>query len=299
MKTRLLIPFLLSVLLLCQSCSDKSLPSQTVGTVSHYPSFLWVKEKTQPIERTLYTDFSRDAKLDSTTFASFILTPDPRVNTPEIELFIDGILCENGRFTIPSSADSVNIRISLPEKTEQGSYTYTLRLYDSDLNRINNTILSDTYETIDLGHWIVKYETRMNPLAKWLMVILLCLFACLLLWFAVLRPTFFPHFRHPVKTVSIKQGLVTVAAIRVKFKGAKEIIITSDSKIQRQSSLSRLFTGRTEYVITCIQSSVSIRPDGNRRMFIIAKGYTVTPSTNPPVMGVVTAQNGTTVLTIA
>ena len=160
-------------------------------------------------------------------------------------------------------------------------------------------MLSDTYETIDLGHWIVKYETRMNPLAKWLAVILLCFFVCLLLWFAVLRPIFFPHFHHPVKTVSIKQGLVTVAAIRVKFKGAKEIIITSDSKIQRQSSLSRLFTGRTEYVITCIQGSVSIRPDGNRRMFIIAKGHTVTPSTNPPVMGVVTAQNGATVITIA
>ncbi len=289
------------IILLCmtlQSCKEDGMPKQNIGTIEYYPSFLWVDEKTTPLEKTLTTEYSQDAHQDPASYADFAVIPDREANTPDLTLYVNGRECENGRFRLTPAEDSVNITISLPPGTEQGSYTYTLQLYDTDLNRVNNSVVSEEGDAVDIEYWIVEYDRMMNPLKRWLLIILLCIFSFLLLWFSVFRPIFFPHFSYPAKTISIKQGLVTIAAIHVNFKGAKEIIITGDSKPEHQSVLNRLFTGRTEYVTTNIQGSVIIKPGGKRRMFIIAIGYNVTPSIDPPMIGVVTIKNTTTTITI-
>lgn len=274
-------------LLVLASCQREG---KDLGTCQYYPAFLWTDTKTTPCEHTVDFDFSDDARADRATFADFVFThPDGRRYSPDtLIVTADGQRLTDGVLHVTPTTTSVRLAIAFAPEAEGGNYQGALRLVDHSLDRLDSQTLAPGQQ-VDAFQWNIEYDKRMNPLKEALLWALAVTVAALAVWFIALRPIFYPHFGYYTKTILLYQGDRPVWQRKVRFKGARAVVLAS--KARPQSMLQRLFAGKVLYV-ECpqITAPLTLRPKPGKKAFATGAGYIVRP--NPiPRQSVATAEN--------
>lgn len=232
-------------LLLFSSCGSNTVD---LGDVTYYPSFLWSKAKTKPLEKTLTFDFSRDAQLEKGVYAvfEFVDNTGKRIEADKMEVWIDGQKLTDNTFRVGSQDTSKEIRISFSPEVESGKYQGFLHLKEHRLHRLGNTVLTEGQQA-DAFQWTIYYDKSMNPLAKVLLWTFIVLLVCLLVWFLIVRPVVYPHFGTFRKSVTLSERGKIVYTKNVVFKGTRRVVFSD--KVIKQSFWNRLFTGEVRTVV--------------------------------------------------
>ena len=267
----------------CLNKKEKTLflsESKIRGTVEHYDSFGWVEAQTVPFCYKIDLDFSQDALSDPNAFVEFELivkdSNDKLLSPSSVILLANGNLCKNNRIRMDSSDKQMVFSISFPDKAEEGIYYGCLKPVKCNLDRIGNVELDEMSDQYPLM-LKVRYSKSMNPLAKLLMWICIAIILGLLIWFVLLRPILFPHFKKFRKTVLINQNGTIIAQLNVNFKGAKKVVFAT--KEQKQSILNRIFTGKIiTKVHPAFEEPITFIPKGKKKAILKGRGYIFNPN---------------------
>lgn len=262
----------------CKNASEDK--SVSLGTVEYHPAFLWEESEMIPVKRTFLFDFSQDAKDDKNCFAELQITDNggTPVSTDIMQVFDgDKPLVEN-KIRITSDVDSIVLTFTLSPEAANGKYQGYLRLSDHNLDRIDSQAIIQG-DKIDVLQWTLFYDKSMNPLAKILMWLGIIGCSLLFLWFAVLRPSFFPYFGKFTKSIIIRQNDTIIGQYNFAFKGAQKVFF-SDKKV-KQSILKRIFLGKTKtFVHPCFRTRLTFVPKG-KNAAVWGVDYSVTPNPMP------------------
>lgn len=288
-----------TVVVNCLSKRERSLKTSTLssskdntepfGTVEYYPSFLWVKSNIKPVTQTIEFDFSRDAQNDSLSFAEFqFVDNDGKViGTDILQVSVDGQQLSNNSFKVGSNVTSKKITFSFTPEAQGGKHQGYLRLISHHLDRIDSQLLRPGQQ-VNAFQWTLKYDKCMNPLAKGLMWIIIFIASCLLLWFIILRPIFYPHFAKFTKSILIEKDGKKIRQLNYAFKGARKVIFYNQKV--KQSLLKRIFVGETRTLVDPNFTSKLTFSPHKRDAIASGVGYSVRP--NPiPRSGIATITN--------
>lgn len=290
MKKTLLL-MLAAVLL--TSCQDET---TTLGEASYYPQFLWVKAKSVAAEKTLRLDFSPDAKNYPSTYADFRFVDNDghAVGTDVMQVTANGTPIRDNVLHVTPSQDSVRLAFTFTPQASGGNHQGYLRIIGHNLDRLDSQPLTPGQEA-DAFQWTLTYDKRMNPLALVLLWVLIAVCGALALWWCVLRPALYPHFGRMTKNVLVIQNGVTVWQTKIRFRGARQVVLTN--KRVRQRLWRTLFVGRTVSVVNPLFTTpLTLRPRG-RNIIALGPGYSAAP--NPiPRNGVATVSHIDGVLSI-
>lgn len=299
--TFIYIPLVLSLfaLLACNNGKDPV----AFGTCKYHPAFLWTDSLCEPTTKTFDFNFSDDAKKAPNAYAEFQFVDNDGKPIPTSVLCIskdDGTPLPDNRFRISCKDDSLRLTFTFMPEAESGVYQGYLHLVSyQNLDRIDDATLTPG-QSLDVMQWTLTYEKNLNPLAKALLWLLTAFVVCLIVWFALLRPMLFPHFRKfkKKKLILHKDG-TPYRNIPCNFKGARCVVIAV-SKVQ-QPWWQRLFIGETRtYVDDKFQKPLKFTPKGKgKKQQALVSGMHWTTTPNPiPSSGVATANNATDGLSI-
>lgn len=275
-KTLLLLASAFAVALF-SSCEDGG---TDLGKTSYYPSFLWVKAKSIAAEKTLYLDFSPDAKNYSDTYADFHFVDNDgnAISTDIMQVTADGIALNDNVLHVTPFQDSVRLVFKFTPRAIGGNYQGYLRLIDHNLDRLDSQFLVPNQQA-DAFQWTLSYDKRMNPLALALLWTLVVVATGLALWWCVLRPAAYPHFGRITKNVLVLQNGVTVWQTKIRFRGARQVVLSN--KQVRQSLWRTLFVGRTISVVSPLfVTPLTLKPR-ERDILVLGFGYSTTPNPIP------------------
>lgn len=270
---------LFSVILICfSSCKENE--NVSFGTVCYYPSFLWVDSQLFPVTKTLFFDFSQDAK-DYNSYAEFqfVDNQDKAISTDVMQIVIDDKECSDNRFRISSDITSKELTFKFSPNAKNGKHQGYLKLVSHQLDRLDSQLLTADQQ-VDAFQWTLNYDKRMNPLAKVLMWICILMVSTLLIWFLLIKPLKYPRFPKFRKMVLVKKDGKIVSQFSVNFKGARRVIF-SDRK-QHQGILNKFFTGRIDTIINPLfEEPITFMPRRPRRAIVKGKGYLFNPNPIP------------------
>ncbi|MCM1254686.1 MAG: hypothetical protein NC221_01010 [Duncaniella sp.] len=270
------IIYLLIVLTL-MSCDDQSV---SFGKVDSYSGFLWKEANISPVKKTIEFDFSIDAQNDKSSFAEFQFVDNDGtpISTNIMQVYDGGLLLSDNKFRVSSDVKSKELTITFQPGASEGKYQGYLKLVDHNLDRFESTQLSPD-EELEVLQWTLQYDKIMNPLAKSLLIIALDIFAGLLIWFLILRPTLYPRFGKITKSIIIKQNDTIVGQLNYSFKGARKVVFYN-KKID-QSIWNRIFLGEIKtYVNPIFKSMLSFTPR-KKNATVFGPGYTSSPNPFP------------------
>jgi hypothetical protein len=267
----LLIPFLFS-------CSEDTSFSGDVinfGKAEYFEQFLGVESDTIIIERKLKFNFNDYAtKKESYVKIRLVDVDNKTITDNNILLYSNGELVKNKTIKI-SSTDNQNgvviIGIRLLPKYKKGYTSGFISVTSHSLDRINENDIATSSEK-RLFKWEAEHSVIMNPLKKGLMWLLIVIASLLLLWFAVLRNSFYPKF---------KKGKIQI--LNPYFKGIKidksvmQIVFTN--KKHTQGFFSKLFKGMIQYEINDLYDRrILFTPGrGNKIKIKLPLGYKIKP----------------------
>lgn len=261
--------------------SCKKDESVSFGTVEYYPSFLWVDSNITPVTKTFDFDFSQDAK-DENSFAEFqfVDNEDKPISTNIMQVTIDGKEIANNKFRVNSDVSSKNLIFTFSPNAEEGKHQGYLKLICHSLDRLDSQPLTSNQQVVAF-QWTMKYDKRMNPLAKVLMWIGIVIFALLALWFFIFKPIFYPRFGSIQKTF-IVPGMTPLI---VKFKGTRMVVVAASHQ-KKQSRWNRFWTGKILYKThPAFVSPITFKPSRGRRVLakVQAGNYQVMPNPIPGI----------------
>lgn len=251
------------------------------GSVKHYDSFGWIKEKTIPCESTIGLSFSQDAKSDATTFVELIVTDNggKKLSSSDIVVYANGEKCDKNKIRVSPKDDKIILSISFPEGAKNGIHQGYLTVGRNYLDRIDNVDLNAT-NNANVITWRVRYVQTMNPLAKLLMWIGIIVLSVLLLWFLVIKPVKYPRFPQFRKMVLVEKSGAVVAQFTTNFKGARRVVFASQKV--KQTALNTLFTGRIDTIVNPIfEEPITFLPRKHRKAMAKGKGYIFNPNPIP------------------
>lgn len=262
-----IIAEIMALVALCammQACADDSnVESYKLGTVSYHPAFLWTDAELVPLEKTMVLDFSDDAKVSQKeVFAEFqwVDNDGKPLNLKEFIIAVDGQQLKNNSVRVTARDTQKKLTISVDPKIKTGKYQGYLKLKNSNLDRLGNDEVKGSKHPYAF-QWTLYYETHMNPLAQTLMWIGIVIVALLMLWFAIVRPTVFPHFASYRKTINVTQnGKVVIGGKNINCTDVWKYVF-ANQKV-KQSLLERIFCGK---IVTMVDpvfvDKLTLRPD--------------------------------------
>lgn len=223
------------------------------GETDYYNNFLFKKYEPIPMTHTLEFEFNEDARRLLNSDIEFEAVEkneqEKFVSTKGINLYKNGIICENNILKINRGEKSVELGIEFTEVATEGNHTLYLHVKNSGgLDRIDNTDLSSTDEIILAHEWVVKKDNVYNPLAKllfWILVSIIVLIIILIIIIRANNPTF--KIRKLQIEYYTREGELIPPYNNLQIKGCYKVICTN--KNQKQSILSRLFKGKTAFVV--------------------------------------------------
>lgn len=264
----------LAVAILFMSCENND-NSISFGTVEYYPDFLWVDAKETPVNKTLNFDFSEDAKADAAVFAElqFVDNDGQPMSTDIMQVYANGQALENNILHIDNSIDSMKVTFCFnPDRAESRNYQGRLRLIRHNLDRLDSQVLSPN-DQADAFVWTLKYEKRINPLAKVLIWILIIAVSCFMVWQCFLRPMLYPHFGKFKKTIFIEQEGKMITQMGYEFTGARKVVFY-DRQV-KQSLWQRVFVGKTKTLVnSAFKSQLTFVPKKKNAM-VYGNGYVI------------------------
>ncbi|MFA6883715.1 MAG: hypothetical protein WCQ55_01195 [Paludibacteraceae bacterium] len=279
-----LVAFLVTILFV--SCKDESID---MGMVSYHSSFLWSEAETVPLVKTYEFDFSEDAKHEPECYAEFIFVDNEEkpIDQDEMIVWVDGQKTKDNTFRVNSKESSKEVKFVFTERAEGGKYQGYLKLINHKLHRIDNTQLQQE-ESVPVFQWTIRYDKRMNPLAKVLVWIVSIVSTMLFLWFVFFRQIFYPQFKKITKTVLIRQNGQIVGQTKLAFKGARMVVFTN--KTIKQSFWNRLFMGKIKFLEKPFFTENLTFVPRRKNAQAYGEGYVIEP--NPiPQSGMATIKN--------
>jgi hypothetical protein len=275
MKCSLLLPLLLFLLF---SCKEEN--TLDMGTISYYPSFLFCHERTLPIDKTIDLQFSEDALANDDIYADFIFVDnnDQPLRPDELSIEVDGYVLTDNILHVSNKDQSKHLTLSMPPSSVEGKHQGYLKLIDHNLNRIDNIVLQNGEEA-NVLQWTIYYKVKMNPLLKIIIWFIIVIASCVLLWFAILRRLFYPHFGRFVKPILIKQNGKVVAQMNCSFKGARKVVFTN--RPIKQSMFGKIFKGKIYIVVNPLFVDNLVFVPYKRGALAHGNGYIVNPNPIP------------------
>lgn len=248
-----------------------------IGKVHYYPKFLfWNEKKIDTVAFEFTPEFNDMARASGST-ARFTVLDD---GTTSYSLIIAGAeLNSDSTFTVtPATARPVKVKVVFDNGAEDNRYKITLVAYDAArLDRIQATSPASDFSY----EFYADFERDWNPLAHILLWIGVVLFVLLVLWFALLKRTFYPVIK--VGTMQISSPYFSMR----KIKGARRVILSS--KPHKQSIFSRFFTGKIVSDVNPVWSSgdVVLEPASKGRLKLrTGTAYSVDPFAFTLIKGV-------------
>ncbi|MBR1474435.1 MAG: VWA domain-containing protein [Muribaculaceae bacterium] len=210
---------------------DEQRPS--LGTAHYYPRLLfWPAKDIDTLRFELTPVFSPEAVL-----ASAVAHFDLSQPTKGSQIFVDG---EATRHLVVDARNPRPVRVGIvfDPSTADSRYELVLQAVDSkNLDCIQNTRPAHRFTYV----MTAAFERDWNPLAHILMWLAIITVLLLLLWFAVLKRTFYPAIR--VAQLRITEPYYSQRTI----KGARRVVLTN--RPCKQSWVNRVFTGRIIYEV--------------------------------------------------
>ena len=263
---------------------------EKLGEVVYHPKFWWSQEKSKELIDTLYLNPSKDAKANNCCVGfEFVDKKGNIIPSTELHIKVNDIPKENNSFSVNCNEECYKLTFNYSPTTKNGKHQGYLKVVSHNLDRCGNEDLSCKSSTNALC-WQIKYDKRMNPLAKLVLFIGIILQTLILLWFILIKPIKYPTFKTYKKNVLIEKSNKIILQTKVDFTGARKVIFSN--KGNKQSVLNRFFYGK---IVTFVNSEfvepITFTPTRNRKAAnTVGKTYTITP--NPiPKSGVATIIN--------
>ena len=237
-----------------------------VGKASHYDKFLfWDANELGSVAYDIKPLFSPTAIEQGSTATLQVAAADGEPSDFAVE--VNGREASDGCFRL-SAGDTatVHLRLIFAGDAKQGKRNFVIKTVNAnDLDKIAETAPSEFKYP-----FTAKYSMSWNPLARFLLCLLIAIIAALILWFAVIKPSIYSYFK--VGNMTISEPYFSQRRIR----GARRVVLTD--KPGRQSTLNRLFTGRIIYEVNPVWTTpVILEPSKRQVRMRLNSDYTVEP----------------------
>lgn len=258
------------------SCQEESLPTESLGELSYYPSFGPWKADTTSLTRTFHFDFNEDAKSEGEGVWAefqFVDNEGTPVPTSVLEIMADGEVLNDNCFRVNSTESVKVLTFRFQPAAEGGKHQGNLRMVrHNNLQRIDNQIL-DPGQSTDIFKWTLYFEKDWNPVAKGLTIVAAIILALLLVWFLLIRPLV-------VKKLKVfNLTIIEPYFSSIYVNGARRVVFTAEPR--KQGLLNRIFLGKIIYEINpAWEHEWMLEPSGNGAI-IIAPHHYVDPIDSP------------------
>lgn len=259
MKTKYSI-FLAFAALFFSSCGSHQNTGYYLGKTKYYNDFLFSifnwEEITLPTQSLQFEmegiEFTKPIKLQVVYLdQNGNYLPVNSSTGQYITIFKGNDSIEGSDILISPKDKNIDLKFRFNPSAKEGTYNIFLKILDSgDLDQINDCEVTKgcfvKNENGDDWQWIVILEKGLSPseiILIWLGIIIATI---LVLWFAVVRWIIFPTFAFDNLQVAYMDGDSRKGREDCSLHGARKIICSANPK--SQSALSRLFSGRIEYL---------------------------------------------------
>jgi hypothetical protein len=229
------------------SCSETNSPNEFFwGKMTYYDDFCGKKHKAEVMEKTLDFEFNEDAMtlLGNNIIELELIKKDENgnyVKADNIHVYVDGEKCEDNIIKITPQTKSIRLGLQFadPKNAKEGNHSYNLKVKNhGGLTRIDNVDLSVAHNVILAHEWVVKKENIYNPLAVICFWALAVLAGSLFIWFMLIKPARYKHFK--------------ITRIRVSYGDkTREIMLSKRYKAicnnKKEGSVSNIFKGKVQY----------------------------------------------------
>lgn len=268
-------------LIFSTSCSKKedthyAVAELNFGVSKYYPKFLFVKEKNEVLEKKIKFKYNEWA-IDEGGYANIVFYDNESKiidsNYSNINLEVNGEKIESGFYQLQSSqahSGELEIKLNFQANTKSQTLKGYVMIENSNLDRVNHTenLTQDAVMT-----WSAKQTVLMNPLKKWISIILIVLVLALLVWIILLRPIAFPRFKK-------KSSIIITSPFykRIKLKGGiKLTLMKNNPKAQKISD--KVLKGKILiYKHQFFDEDIHILPAGKNKIRIaLGVNYSISP----------------------
>ena len=114
----------LVAVLLC-SCNTQDIPTQSLGEVSYYPSFLCWDADTVSLTKVFELDFNQDAKdegVKTTAEFAFVDNDGKVVDPKELEIKVNGVVAKDNKFTVDATQENVELTFTFLPAAKSGKH---------------------------------------------------------------------------------------------------------------------------------------------------------------------------------
>ena len=241
-----------------------------------YGAFLWSPAKNpEPVVMDLAPECNEGARAAGSK-AMMRLVPAHGQEADFAVLFNGREVGRDGTFEVQAGLDA-RVEILFEPGAAGGKRYFRLQCTGTrDVDVLNGVAVDDGEDALDEASIDVRttYHRRWNPLATVLFWAGVAILLALVLWFAVLKRFFFPCFKVAAIEITAPRGYYA----RKKLKKYREARLTSRN--ERQSALSRLFTGPVLIVRDDTWSpAITLRPGTKRSVrAVVRNGWEFVPS---------------------
>lgn len=252
-----------------------------MGEVMHYDEFWWKPRFVQPLQYKLAFEMSPDAKANPKSYAEleFVYNDGEPIDLEKMVVVINEDTLKNNKFKVSPDCLVADIAISFVSDAETGKHQGYIKLGNNNLDRVNNTELSDK-DKLEVCQWTIRNNKKTNPLKVAVLSIAAFIIALVLLWFIIFRKIFYPKFGSIQKTFIIPNATPLI----VKFKGARQVVISAKHN-KRQSLWNRFWTGKIIYKThPAFNTPISFKPMRERQILTnTLNDYIVSPNPMPGI----------------
>lgn len=212
---------------------DLTLPDteQYIGTAEWYDAFLFCgARKPQRLKVDLGAQFNSEAIADKSSITLRIADADKH---KDCTFYFNGQKVSKGAVTLKASEQAQAVfEVEYTPQAKQGKRYIDISVKQTDKLECVNMQQAKQYKVTLRA----EYDVVWNPLKVILLWLGILIVAALVLWFLILKPMLYP-------TISVGSIMISDPYFsNVRVKGARRVIFAN--KMQRQSALNRLFTGK-------------------------------------------------------
>jgi len=271
------------------SCHSKTkeLNIEDIGfsDAEYYPSFLFVEEKNEKVEKTIGYEFNDYAKSNnSQVYLSFYNDKNQLLSDKDgIKFYVNGSLVKNNEFEINSKYNQLGkltISIVLPPdntksiwrviSNKHNRFSGFIKFSKGDIDRINNV---ENIHAEPILSWSISQIVRMNPLQKWLSWLMIILAVLTFIYLTLIKPILFRRIKK--RDIIIEKPFYK----RIEIKGAISLTLSNQNK--KQSILKKIFKGKEKiYLNPFFTRPIKFTHFNKNTVKIYTGGYyTIQPNT--------------------
>lgn len=281
MSSKFLSIFAIASALLFFSCAKSDENVHALEKTEFYNDFLWCKYTPKVIDMgKIVVEFADDAEEMETSFrlGVFELDEDGRkkpLKSSVAQISFNGVETKDNQIDVNQDVSEVVLKAVFKPGAENKVHNWSVEVLDEGRNF--EKLADENGDRIDAfsERFELEKEKIWNPLAKWLIIIILVIIVGNIIWLFMLKSFYFKTFE--VASIQIKDP-VQFRNLNVRKKYRK-VILTNRN--QEQGFFDKIYKGEIKYVISPIWSNnIELEPRDKNRIRVVARGgvFQVFPS---------------------